>query len=62
MKILQNLDQRIFESRNFEPILDTPNETDRADFGANILKQAADESYRGIRPNWIRMAGQGGLH
>jgi hypothetical protein len=43
VEILQDLDECVFKTRNFEAIFYTANETDGTDFNANILKQSTDE-------------------
>ena len=46
MKILQNLDQRLFQPRNLQPILDPPNQTDRADLHTDVFEETPDERWK----------------
>jgi len=43
---LQNLDQRLFQPGDLQPILDPPNQTDRADFYTDVFEETADERWK----------------
>jgi hypothetical protein len=44
IEILQDLDQRLLETRDLETVLDPPDEEHRVDSRADVLKEAADEA------------------
>jgi hypothetical protein len=46
MEIMKDLDQCFLEARNFQPVLDSTNQTDGVNFGSDIFQQTADESYK----------------
>lgn len=45
VEVLQDLDQRGFETRYFETVLDASNETNGIDLRADVLQEATDKGY-----------------
>ena len=45
MEILQDLDDRLFQPRNLQPIPDPPNQTNRADLHTDVFKETSDECW-----------------
>lgn len=48
LKVLQNLDQGRFEARNLQSVLDSPNEANGVNLGADVLEETADEACKGV--------------
>jgi hypothetical protein len=44
VKVLQDFDERAFQSRDFQAILDATNDSNRVDFGADVFEQTSNES------------------